>query len=117
MQFNVDAASNQAAVNVITVTTGKRTYPNMVITEISVRTDRTSEYSLFVEAHFQEVITVTTQTTTQPAQTDQSNPSQTASPTDNGTQSPTPKEPNFEDTPSYIKQGVQGIGAALNPPK
>lgn len=93
LQFdNTAYAQGTVPVNAFTLVTGKRTYPNMVITELSVRTDRTSEYSLMVEAHFQEVMIVTTKFTTQPAQTDQASPSQTASPTDQGDKTVAPPE-------------------------
>lgn len=62
-----------------TLTTGKRTYQNMMLTELSVRTDRTTEQALIVEAHFQEVMRVTTKSTTQPAQEQQTQPQTTQS--------------------------------------
>jgi hypothetical protein len=91
LQFD-DAAwgKGQTPVNTFQLVTGKRTYPSMIITELQIHTDRSSEYSLMVEAHFQEVMKVTSESTTQPAQTDQQNPSQTASPTDTGDKTATP---------------------------
>jgi hypothetical protein len=69
------------------LTTGKRTYDNVVITDLSIRTDRTTEYSLVVECHMQEVILVKTDSTTQPAQSSQALAAKTASPTDQATKS------------------------------
>jgi hypothetical protein len=109
LQFDDKAwSSGQVPVNTFKLVTGKRTYDAVVITEISIRTDRTSEYSLMVEAHFQEVMKVKTKSTTQPAQTDQSNPSKTGSPSDNGTKSATPEtNPNsWGLTISNIARGV-----------
>jgi len=105
MQFDQDAwEANKAPLKEFTLTTGKRTYKNMVITEISVRTDRTTEYSLMVEVHMQEVFFVKTSSTTQPSQTDQKNPSQTASPTDQAGKSAAPvKNPD-----SLLVQGGFG---------
>jgi Dit-like phage tail protein len=40
------------------LSTGKRRYPSMLITDISVTTDRHSEYSLMCEVHMQEVVRV-----------------------------------------------------------
>jgi hypothetical protein len=84
----------------ITIQTGKRKYENMVLTELSVTTDHTKEYSLFVEAHFQEVITVTTRTTTQDASSaemaDASKTGNTES-TDSPQAKPEPKKPSMFD--------------------
>ena len=89
MQFDMDASGDQSPVATFQVTTGKKTYDTMVISELQLRTDRTSEYALMLEVHFQEIIKVKASSTSQPAQTDQSNPSQTASPTGQGTQTAT----------------------------
>jgi hypothetical protein len=78
------------------ITTPKRTYQNMLIAELTVKTDRTSEYSLMVEAHFQEVLRVTTQSTTQPSQSSQALPDQTASPTNTTQQQASPTSPGTE---------------------
>jgi hypothetical protein len=115
-----------------TVTTGKRTYPqtvsgvtvgndktankigSMVITEISVTTDHTTEYSLILEVHMTEVIRVTTTTTSQPATSDQANPQKTASPQDTGTKDTKPAADN-DDSPLLTaarKLGYTGPGAA-----
>jgi hypothetical protein len=91
------------------LTTGKRTYDNVVITEISVRTDHTSEYALMVECHMQEVFIVTTSSTTQPSQANQAIPGQTAAPTDQADKSATPVPAGR--TPSLFKgSGIFGAG-------
>lgn len=104
LQYDTTASGDTRPVNVFTLTTGKRTYPNMVIAELQVRTDNKSEYSLFVEAHFQEAMYVTTQSTTQPAQTDQGSPSQTSSSSANTNSNQTPNPVDPKDVPSYLKQ-------------
>jgi hypothetical protein len=71
------------------LTTGKRNYDSMLIAELSVSTDRHTEYSLMVEARMQEVIIVKPVTTNQPAQSDQAQPQKTAEPSDTG-----PKQPD-----------------------
>ena len=60
----------ETPVQLFDITTGKRDYTNMALLELSVTTDHTKEYSLFVEAHFQEVFRVKTRSTTQPASTE-----------------------------------------------
>jgi hypothetical protein len=92
-----------------TLTTGKRTYPDkvkgvkapssgnigaVIITELGVTTDHTTEYSLIIEVHMTEVIQVNVQTSQQPSVSDQANPQKTASPTDSGNKSPTPQPDN-----------------------
>ena len=61
LQFDHDAwDAGKVALEPFELVTGKRTYDNMVITEISVRTDHTSEYALMIEVHMQEVCIVET---------------------------------------------------------
>jgi hypothetical protein len=77
-----------------TLVTGKRTYSNkMLISQISVTTDHTTEFSLMAEVHFQEVILVQTQTTAAPAQQTQSAPQQTSSSTDQPDKQSQPFDP------------------------
>lgn len=80
-----------------TLVTGKRTYNNVVITELSVRTDHTTEYSLMVECHMQEVLIVEPKNTQQPSQANQLIPQKTASdtphPPQHPTETPTPPNP------------------------
>jgi Dit-like phage tail protein len=102
LQFNRDAWEQlHRPVVPFDLTTGKRKYKNMVITELSIRTDRTTEYSLVVECHMQEVWLVKTQSTTQPSQANQADPKKTASPTDQQQKSPTEVAP---DPNSHLKQ-------------
>lgn len=94
LQFDRDAwDKGKTALNPFKLVTGKKTYDKVVITEISIRTDRTTEYSLMVEVHMQEVFIVTTENTTQPAQADQSQAPKTADTKDQpDKQATTPKE-------------------------
>jgi hypothetical protein len=95
LQYDPQAAA-MGGISVVpfTLTTGKRTYQNMVIVELGVRTDHTTEYSLMIECHMQEVFIVDTQTTTQPAQSDQALASKTQATTptpDKQTAAPVPE--------------------------
>lgn len=96
LQFNQEAwDKGEIPLRPFTLKTGKREYKNMVITELSVRTDRTSEYALMIEVHMQEVKFVQTASTTQPSQTNQSASAKTASPNDQSEKKPEPvKSPN-----------------------
>jgi hypothetical protein len=114
LQFDRDAwDAGKVALEPFELVTGKRTYPNMVITEISVRTDHTSEYALMVEVHMQEVFIVETSSTTQPALADQSAPEKTGTPADKPDQTakPTPK-PDPDSELLQIKK--HGIGYLFN---
>ena len=84
-----------------TLVTGKREYENVVITELSVRTDHTTEYSLMIEVHMQEVFIVIPKSTTQPSQANQATPTQpsTASPEEHPPEHPT-------ETPTPPSQSV-----------
>lgn len=80
----------------INVSTGKRRYKNMLVRSIAVVTDSHSENILMATVSLQEVIIVSTQTTstgsdtTKPAdsKSDQASPSTTGSTTDKGSQEP-----------------------------
>jgi hypothetical protein len=74
------------------LTTGKRNYDAMMISDLSVTTDRHTEYALIVEARMREVIIVQPQETTAPAQADQADPSRTAQTQDSGPKQPDPKD-------------------------
>lgn len=84
LQFNQAAwdSGTSPAVTPFTLTTGKRTYQNMVIAELSVRTDKATEFALMVECHFQEVLIADLGTTTQPAISDMASPDKTSASTD-----------------------------------
>lgn len=60
------------------VTTGKRSYQNMLISSLTVQTDEHSENILAVSARIREVIIVSTQTTSAPNSA-QANPAKTGS--------------------------------------
>jgi hypothetical protein len=64
------------------VTTGKRQYSNMLISDIIVTTDETREYVLDFTVRLEKVKIVSTQTTTDNSK--QANPAGTASPTNSG---------------------------------
>ena len=70
--------------SVFSVTTGKRTYNNMVCTSLSVETTEKTENSLFVRMTCREVIRVSTRTITFPTSS-QAMPKKTASITERGT--------------------------------
>lgn len=66
------------------VTTGKRAYSNMLISDLLVTTDEHSENTLMVIARLRQVIITSTQTTGAPSYA-QANPSKTASTSSMGT--------------------------------
>ena len=70
------------------VTTGKRTYDSMLITELSVTTDRHSEYALILSCTMQEIIRVKTKTAAAPSQQQQVDPKKTAPTDEKGTVQP-----------------------------
>lgn len=60
------------------ISTGKRVYSNMILTDMEVTTDQHTENVLIVELHCQEVIIVTTSSSAPAAQSAQAQPAQTA---------------------------------------
>jgi len=84
------ATSSPPYLQPFTVTTGKRTYKNMLLRELQVVTDHDSENALMVEALFQEVLIVNTQvqsaSTLQGVAQNQANPQNTAAPIATGPQ-------------------------------
>jgi hypothetical protein len=94
------------------LTTGKRQYNNMLIAEITVSTDRHSEYALMLELRLQQITVVKIQSTTQPALANQGLPQQTASPPDpqsGGTTQPQP----VENPDSLLKQNWDGLKTGI----
>jgi hypothetical protein len=72
----------------LNVSTGKRLYQNMLIQSMAVTTDVTSEYALNMTVNLREIIITNTQQT-QVSASNQATPSQTASQSDQGSQTPT----------------------------
>lgn len=70
-----------------TVVTLRRTYNNMLLSSLGVTTDKDSAQSLMVEASFEEVIIVSTSTTTLPPMSAQKTPASTAEVVSAGTKS------------------------------
>jgi hypothetical protein len=88
------------------LTTGKWTYDNMLITSLSVRTDEKLEYTLMVEAEFQQVLIVNTAGTSQPDQTSQTLATKTAATVDSGGNTqPKPSGP----LPSMLSTGYHAV--------
>jgi hypothetical protein len=96
--------SLQASRQPFTLTTGKRLYPVMLLADLAIHTDVSSEYALMVTAQCEEIILVTLTTTTIPASA-QSNPQQTQSPVNTGTKQVTPTQ-----NQSILSQGAQQFG-------
>lgn len=73
-----------------TVVTGKRSYQNMMMRSISVTTNKETENAVIAEIEFEEVILVSTKTSTTllPPVANQADPAKTASPSNTGTQQP-----------------------------
>lgn len=84
-----DLLTLQATHDPFTVVTGKRSYPNMLMTSLSQFTDKDSENSLLVEITCQEVIIVQTVLVTVPPRAVMANPAANAPVEDRGTQQPT----------------------------
>lgn len=82
------ATSTPPYLQPFTVTTGKRTYKNMLLRSLQVVTNKDSENALMVEAIFQQVIIVTTQvqsaSTLLGATQNQAQPQNTAPPVSTG---------------------------------
>lgn len=102
----------QATREPMELTTGKRTYQNMLMESVLVETDREKENSLHVTINFRQVIIVRTRTAaplegTQAPASDQESPQATAAPADTGTQQPqeTPTDPG----PPEGEVTVEGI--------
>ena len=82
------------------VSTGKRQYDNLMFVDISVTTDPTSEYALFLTAQMQEVIiTSISNSASDRSQANQANPSQTSPTTNGGLRTLKPVTGDF---PSYF---------------
>lgn len=62
----------------LTITSTLRVYDNMLITGLTARRDQRTSQILFVEAQLRELIIVSTQSTSMPAQEDQADPASTA---------------------------------------
>jgi len=115
LQYDDQAAKNGGnPVVPFDLTTGKRTYKNMVIVELGVRTDHTTEYSLMIECNMQEVFIVETQSTTQPAQSNQAKPDQTQDTTNAPDKKTDTPEPVKERTTTPLYDLKQKGKAALN---
>jgi len=97
LQFNPKAgttgSTGKAPVEPMQLTTGKRTYDNMVITELTVRNDAKTEYALIIDVHFQEVITAQATVTKEPTQGNQGMPQKTDGTANGGTKNPAPVQP------------------------
>jgi hypothetical protein len=72
----------------LSVVTGKRTYSNLLLKSIRVKTDVETEYSLVAELHFREVILVRTKTQSLPPDAFQAQPQKTAAPVNTGSKQP-----------------------------
>lgn len=88
------------------VSTGKRLYQNMLIQSMQVTTDETSEYALNMTVNLREIIITNTQQTSGASPSNQLTPSQTASQSDQGTQTSQPGYPT--DYSSGGQSPIQG---------
>ena len=75
------------------ISTTLRTYDNMVVTSLQVTRDEKTSQALMVSATCKEVLIASTQSTTLPAQTNQSNPASTAETQNVGTTTVVPGAP------------------------
>ena len=101
------------------LTAGKRHYPNMLIAELTVTNDKTTEYALIIEVQMQEIIIVSTKTTNAPSGTgvpnsDQASPQTTGGTSENGTVQPSPS-PTFGPAPGQSWFHWMGLRAGGSP--
>jgi hypothetical protein len=89
----------QANLLLLTISTGKRKYKNMLLRSLQVVTSRESENALMVEAGFEEVLFVTTQL-------EVTNESIQYNPSDYGSQA------NPQNTAATVSTGAQQLGPA-----
>lgn len=75
------------------VVTGKRRYSNMLFRSLGVTTDQASEAALMLSASFQEIIIVSTQTSTLPPTANQAVPQKTGATSNQGAVQPIPATP------------------------
>lgn len=80
-----DLLAMQADRSLLKVVTGKRTYENMIITSLGVKTDQETETTLLCNVTMTELIIVTTQVTSVPSTDKQANPAQTGAVEQRGT--------------------------------
>lgn len=113
----------QAARRPINVSTGKRRYRNMLVRGISTITDNHSANILMATVSLQEVLIVSTKTTSTGSDTtkaadsksDQSSPSTTGSTTDKGSQEPTAvNDYSFAGSFNPGNTNVDGAGGVAN---
>ena len=90
----------QKSVQLLTITTGKRKYDNMLIESITHETDVVTEYALPLVIRCMEVIVVSTDDTTLPPVEKQAAPATTASPVNTGVVAPLV----VENSDSAVKQ-------------
>lgn len=108
----------QAEREPITVTTGKRSYENMLIESIAVDTDERSENILMVALTFKQVIIVRTETSGGEAEEDQEQPEDTATPSEEGTAQPAEQSapPTQTDGPAPAPPSPQAQAQQAPPP-
>lgn len=72
----------------LSVMTGKRAYSSMLIEELTMTTDASTEYALMVDCVFKQIIIVSTSAAAVPPQANQAMPSSTAQTVSQGPQTP-----------------------------
>jgi len=93
------------------ISTGKRLYPNMLMTSLMVITDVPNEFALMVQCECREVIIAETQTVQGAAQKDHANPSATAGAGNSGLAQLTPMT-SHEDAVTRSMGSLQTGGEA-----
>jgi len=89
------AANKQDPVKPFTLTCGKRNYTNVVITEITVRNDKSTEYALIAEIKMEALNIVSASVSVSAGTGAQANPASTAPTTQGGTQQAKPVPESF----------------------
>ena len=106
LKLQYDDTDRMDKVKPFDLTCGKRTYKNVVITEITVRNNHETEYALIADIKMEELIIVSATTANQPVSGVQKMPAKTAPTSDGGT-----KQPLQSDLSK--RTGVGKVGGAI----
>jgi hypothetical protein len=113
LQYNQSATGTTGPVQPFNLTAGKRTYKNMIISELNCTNTAATEYALIIEVRMQELITVQLAVPTYSAQ---SLPQKTGSPVNTGTNTlSTPVQPQANTPLNNLMQSL-GFGSSTPTP-
>jgi hypothetical protein len=101
---DIQKKATQLGGTTINVMTGKRSYENMMITELSVTTDRHSEYALFITVTMQQIIMVQEAKATAPNSMDQPMPGKTGQVTPTGAPQVNPLDSGLSQPGNFFRK-------------